>query len=380
MSASLQELEASVEEKFDYSGLVDAMRCHSSDWLKNYVAECRREQQRWWLQELAATRVLDDREALGPFPDGTQSARTNRQNLKVARELESLPKIAEAAHAGDISKDQLEPLVEIATSDTDGEWSQRGRRMSPGDLDRMARARQRVTAADAAARHEARGIHTWRNSEKGMAGGRWALPDVDGVLVEKVLDHMAERMRPSKGMKWDSLAHRKADALMQLVREYADVEPTGRFRYEIVNLHDPNAKSFGASVDGIPIADETLAALLPNAKVRECVPDENGVMRTVKRPRQALPKDIERHIRRRDVSCRCGCGETRYLDIHHMEPILSFGESWDVHKLALISRFHHSLLEPHGPYRLIGDAEQPGDLQLVHRDDLARDGPDPPDL
>lgn len=365
------------DEKYDFSARVDALRCFSLDALKAQLVEARREQERWWLEELAITRVLDDREALGPFPDATQSARTNRQNLAVARELESLPKIAEAAHAGDISKDQLAPLVELATPETDGEWSQRGKRMTPGDLDRMARARQTVSAADAAARREARGVFTWRKNENGMAGGRWLLPDVDGVLVEKVLDHMAERMRPAKGMRWDSLAHRKADALVELVKSYAQFEPTGKFRIEVVNLHDPNAKSFGPSIEGIPIAGETLAALLPNAKVRDCVPDENGVMRTVKKPRQALPKDIERHIRRRDFSCRCGCGETRTLDIHHMEPVVGFGENWDVHKLALISRFHHPLLEPHGPYRLIGDAEQPGDLRLVHRDEVPRDGPSP---
>ena len=376
MSALLQQLEAP-DEKYDFSARVDALRCHSIDSLKALLVEARREKQRWWLEELALTRVLDDREALGPFPDATQSARTNKQNVNVARELESLPKLAAAAHAGDISQDQLVPLAELATPETDGEWSQRGKRMSPGDLDRMARMRQKVSAKDAAARREARGVYTWRKTEDGMAGGRWLLPDVDGVLVEKVLDHMAERMRPAKGMRWDSLAHRKADALVELVKRYAEFEPTGKFRIEVVNLHDPNAKSTGPSIEGIPIADETLAALLPNAKVRDCVPDENGVMRTVRKPRQALPKDIERHIRRRDLSCRCGCGETRNLDIHHMDPIVNFGESWDVHKLALIASYHHSLFEPHGPYRLIGDAEEPGDLRIVHRDELPRGGPAP---
>jgi len=376
MSALPQAIDET-SEQFDFSARVDALRCHSTEWLKSRVAECRREQQRWWLEELAATRVLDDREALGPFPDPSQSTRTNKTNLKVARELESLPKIAEAAHEGKISRDQLSPLVELATPETDREWSRRGARMTPGDLDRMARRTQKVTAPDAEARHQAREVRMWRDHERGMGLGRWALPDLGGVLVEKVLDHMAERMRPAPGMKWDSLEHRRADALLELCRTYGEMEPTGKFRIEIVNLHDPNATSSGASIEGIPLADETLAALLPNAKVRDCVPDENGVMRTVKAPRQALPADIERHVRRRDVSCRCGCGQTRNLDIHHMDPITDHGESWDVTKLALISRFHHSLLEPHGPYRLIGNAEIPGDLQLVHRDDLPRDGPDP---
>jgi hypothetical protein len=376
MSALPQAIEVPGDERFDFSARVDALRGHSTEWLKSRVAECRREQQRWWLEELAATRVLDDREALGPFPDQSQSARTNTTNLKVARELESLPTIAEAAHAGDISRDQLSPLVEVATADTDREWARRGARMSPGDLDRMARRTRKVTAADAEARHQAREVRIWRDHERGMALGRWALPDISGVLVEKVLDHMAERMRPASGMKWDSLEHRRADALVELATKYAELEPTGKFRVEIVNIYDPNATTVGASIEGIALADETLAALVPNAKIRDCVPDENGVMRTIKKPRAALPADIERHIRRRDGVCR-NCGSRWLLQIHHMEEVSVFGESWDVTKLVVVCAHCHHLLEPHGPYRLVGNAEDPDGLQLAHRDDLARDGPDP---
>lgn len=162
-------IDSTSDEKYDFSARVDALRCHSTDWLKARLLEARVEKDRWWLEELAVIRVLDDREALGPFPDASQSARTNKTNQRVARELESLPKLAAAAHNGEISKDRLEPLVELATPETDGEWSQRGKRMSPGDLDRMARMRQKVSAADAAARREARSVYTWRNSEKGVA-------------------------------------------------------------------------------------------------------------------------------------------------------------------------------------------------------------------
>ena len=379
MSAARETIDIS-DDRFDFSSSVDAMRCHPNAVLRDIVKEARVQQERWWLRELAATRVLDEREALGPLPDAAQSTRTNTTNLKVARELESLPEIAAAAHDGTISRDQLSPLVEVATPETDVEWARKGSRTPANDLSRMARRLQKVSATDAEARHQARELRMWRDAERGMALGRWSLPDVNGALVEQVLDHMAERMRPAKGQKWDSLEHRRADALVELVTTYAECEPTGRFRIEVVNIHDPNATTFGASVAGIPIAQETLAAMLPNAKVRECIPDENGVARTVVRPRRALPRDIERHLRRRDLSCRCGCGETRNLDVHHMDPIVWNGESWDVRKLALVAKYHHSSFEPHGPFRLVGNAEAPGDLRVVHREDLApddRDGPDP---
>jgi hypothetical protein len=197
-------------------------------------------------------------------------------------------------------------------------------------------------------------------------------------LVDKVLEHMAERMRPARGMPWDSLAHRKADALVELCRSYADVEPTGRFRIEIVNIFDPNAKAFGPQVDGIPLASETVLSLLPQAKVRDCVVDDTGVPRTTKKPRVPLSADLERHIRRRDTQCRTpGCEETRNLKIHHCDPITAFGENHDPRRLAAVCDHDHHLYEPHGPYQLLGNAEDPDGLRLVHRDDHSRDGPAP---
>ena len=366
---------AESEVGFDFAGRVEELRCHETDWLRAHVDGLVREQRRLHVEELAARRVLDDRGAFGPMPDPSVSARTARADLETARALETLPQVAKAAHAGDLSTDQLHPLIELATPETDAEWARRAPNVPPVTLQRLARQRKEVTAAEAERRREARELRTWRESETGMAAGRWRLPDVDGVLVDKVLDHMAERMRPAKGEAWDSLAHRKVDALVELCRTYADVEPTGRFRVEIVNITTEDA-SPGVEVDGIPIAAETLQSLMPSATIRDCELDPNGCTRTVRKPRTALPKDVERHIRRRDRRCRVpGCEASRRLQIHHTDPICEAGDTHDVRKLAAVCPHHHQLLVPHGPYRLIGDAEDPDGLRLVHRDDPARDGP-----
>ena len=222
-------VETDSEETFEYRALVDEMRCCSTAALRSTIGESRRERERWRLRELAATLVLDERGALDTMPDPSVSARTARSTVEVARQLEAMPEIAAAVHDGALSWDQLQPLVEVATPDTDAEWAQRGPRLSPVDLQRMVQRTRRVTAAEAEARHQARHLRSWRDDSQGMHGGRWWLPDIDGTLVDKVLDHMAERMRPEQGQAWDSLAHRKADALVALCRTYADVEPTGRF-------------------------------------------------------------------------------------------------------------------------------------------------------
>ena len=252
---------ATTEANYEFAVRIDAMRCHSTKALRSMVADARREQQRWYLEELAAARFLDDRHALDAMPDLTVSALTAKTNREVARSLESLPAVAAAAWSGDLSKDQLVPVTEVATPATDSEWAQRGCRTAPVDLQRQARATRTVTAADAAARRAARYMISWRDPDQGMVFGRWALPDVDGVLVEKVLDHMAERMRPETGTAWDSLAHRKADAFVELCTKYADATPSKRSKPLIV-VHTNTDRS-ASEVDGIPIATETVLGSRP---------------------------------------------------------------------------------------------------------------------
>jgi hypothetical protein len=57
--------EVGADAGFDFAARVDELRTHPNEVLGARVVEARREQQRWRLEELAATRVLDDRGALG---------------------------------------------------------------------------------------------------------------------------------------------------------------------------------------------------------------------------------------------------------------------------------------------------------------------------
>jgi hypothetical protein len=161
---------------FDFRGRVDELRCHETSWLCARRDELRREQQRLRVEELAVVRVLDERRALGEMPDPTVTSRTAREDLEVARALETRPAIASAAHDGRISRDQLAPLTRLATPDTDREWARRGPSCAPLDLEREARKAKVVTPEDAAARRAARELRTWREPESGMVAGRFRLP------------------------------------------------------------------------------------------------------------------------------------------------------------------------------------------------------------
>ena len=351
--------------EFDFRARVDELRCRGPKAIRAFVAEARRHQQRWYLQELAGTRALDELGALDAKPDGTVSARTAKMNREVARSLEFLPKIAAAAWDGELSKDQLQPVAEMATPETDAEWAVRARTMAPIDLQRMARTTKAVTAADAAARRAARGVRSWRDAEQGMAGGRWWLPDVDGVLVEKVLDDMAERMRPAKGMPWDSLAHRKADALVDLCRNYADVKVAKRAK-PLVVIHTnscPTCGPHGGEVDGMPIAPETVQGLLGDARV--VAEDDAAPLIDYGDGRIAIPVALERELARRDPHCRYpGCEHNRGLQHHHLDPVTWGGRTSRKLVVRLCPR-HHPRMEPHGTERLVGDPDLPDGLRVI---------------
>ena len=216
---------------FDYGVELEELRRHRTEWLRAERTRVVTEQRRLHVRELAVTRVLDERGALGPLPDATVSARTAKATVDVARELESLPAIAAAAASGSVSWDQLQPLVEIATPDSDREWAARAPGLAPIDL-------------------------------------------------------------------------------------------------------------------------------------------------------QRIPADVERHVRLRDLHCRTpGCEETHGLQLHHMDPVCrGGGNEVGADMLVMVCCRDHPMYEPHGPWRLVGDPEQPDGLRLVHRDEAlaeARAEPSP---
>ena len=80
-----------------YQEMVDEFRCHeTTGWLR--AEEVRvGEQRRLKVEELAITKVLDEREALDPMPEASVPASTAKATVEVARALESTPALADAA-------------------------------------------------------------------------------------------------------------------------------------------------------------------------------------------------------------------------------------------------------------------------------------------
>jgi hypothetical protein len=350
-----------------FSTDLDELRTWPTERLRTERDAARLEERRWRLRRVALDRVLDERGATGgqdaaEWVQGRDQVRsaTARAEVEVARGLESLPCVAAAAEAGDLSFDQLEHIVQLATPATDAEWAERGRHAAPSDLARMARRQRAVSAQEMQQRQHARGLRWWRQGEWLRLNGQ--IPDVDGALVEAVLEHMVNGMKPPKGEPWESRARRGADALVELCRVAREggassgAKAAKRWTPRVVVHVGSDAQP---EVNGMPIALETVQQLIADgAPVRE-VHDADPLAPAAG---DAIPAALRDHLVARDPICRVpGCERTFGLDAHHLVP-RSRGGPTEKRNLAMICKVHHRRAVPHGPFVLAGDPERPDGL------------------
>ncbi|MFA5885609.1 MAG: hypothetical protein WDA60_17295 [Acidimicrobiia bacterium] len=363
---------------FDYSGLLDELRCHTTEWLEGRRGWLVREQRRLHVEELAVLRVLDERGRVDDSfaeKDGV-STRDVRRKRATARNLERQPNVAGAAARGDLSDDQLDRVSDLVDPDdpgSDERWAKDGPKWSPADLADQVRTQRKPTVEDAAARRTARLLRYWWNQDAGMLDGRFSLPDIDGAVFESVFNEMIDRMGPAKGQPWESREHRGADALVELCRAHADrdantqnASTSGNRAHFVVHVptHGP------ATVAGIPLPDAMVERLRGDAKIEPVLTGDDGEPIAVGRTESVLSEKTKRVVRQRDGKCRWpGCDRRVGLEVHHCWPS-SWGGTDDLWNLAAVCTIHHPQLAPQGPLLLLGNPNNPAGLSLIHRDDL----------
>ena len=362
-------------QRFDYGGLLDELRCHTTEWLQGRRGWLVREQRRLHVEELAVLRVLDERGRVDDSlaaKDGT-STRDVRRKRATARNLERQPNVANAAARGDLSGEQLDRVSDLVDPDdpaSDEHWAEEGPKWSPRDLADQVRRQRKPTVEDAAERRAARVLRYWWNQDAGMLDGRFSLPDIDGAVFEWVFDEMIERMRPAKGEPWASREHRGADALVELCRAYADRDantPTSGNRAHFV-VHVPTHGP--ATVAGIPLPDAMVERLRAEARIEPVLVDGDEEPVAVGRTESVLSDKTKRIVKQRDGKCRWpGCDRRVGLQVHHLWPS-SWGGSDALWNLAAVCTTHHPQLAPQGPLLLLGNPNNPAGLSLIHRDDL----------
>jgi hypothetical protein len=305
--------------------------------------------------------------------------------------LESLPAVAAAARAGQLSAEQLDEVVKLADSDSDAEWARRAPNITPADLARMARKQVTPTVEEGRARHAARQLRTWQDKDRGMFCGRFELPDVMGAKFDATIRKLVEAMRPLGGQSWERWECRAADALLVMCDAVAVAEkvetptaaPKPLFSVEL-SEHGP------ATVAGIPLPDAMVEQLRASASIEPLLIDEAGFPVGVGKRGSSLSPKIVGAVLRRDGHCRCGnCDLCFGLQVHHMRP-RTWGGTDEISNLVTVASVHHPMLIPNGPYAIVGNPNLPDGLRTVHIDDLTaeearqvglpprRPGPKPP--
>jgi hypothetical protein len=362
------------DDGFDYSDLLDDLRCRTSEWLEDRRGWLVREQRRLRVEELAVLAVLDERGQVddsAAVADGT-STRAARRKRVTARQLKRQPHVAKAAAQGKLSEEQLDRITDLADGDPDAErrWAEEGPGWSPEDLAAELRRKKKPSVADAAARRAARGLRYWWDQDSGMLDGRFSLPDIDGATFASVFNEMIEKMRPAKGEAWDTREHRGADALVELCRLYADRDAnqltSGTRAHFVVHVptHGP------ATVAGVPLPDAMVERLRAQARIEPVLTDDDGEPVLVGRSESVLSEKTKRVIKQRDGHCRWpGCDRRVGLQVHHCWPA-SWGGTDDLWNLATVCTAHHARLAPQGQLLLLGNPNHPAGLSLIDREDL----------
>ena len=351
--------------------LIDEARTWPDERLLASRDEAGVQERRWRQRRILLDRVLDERGATGgrdasewvQSRDKVSSA-TARGEVEVARALEHLPAIRSAAEDGRLSMEQLVPLVELATPETDAEWAQRAPHTAPTELNRIVRKQRVVTPEEMAARREARALRWWRTTDGQGLRITGTVFDVDAAFVEAVFEHEIESLRPAKGEAWDTRAHRGADGLVAICRRAKDgVAPKRAWRPTVVVHVGSDAQP---TVNGMPLDVDTVEDLIAaGARVHEVHDDDPLAPKTGDR----IPAALREYLVGRDTTCRVpGCGRVFGLDAHHIVP-RSWGGRTDKHNVVLVCTTHHHRLVPHGRWVLDGDPEAPDRLVLRELDD-----------
>jgi Domain of unknown function (DUF222)/HNH endonuclease len=330
------------------------------------------EQRRLRTEELAIVRVLDERGKIDVTTAGRDgvSERNLRETVETARALESLPAIAAAAHAGDLSSEQLASVIAVADEESDAEWARRAPNVAPCDLARLARTKTKPTIEEWQARQDARTLRMWWHKPSGMLHVRGELPDLMGAKFEATINRMIERATPAKGRPWASRDHRGADALLDLCDRFETAEAPLAAAKPLLQV--PVPQSGPAEVAGIPLPDAVVEALRANARIEPVLVDDLGAPVAVGKTTTGLSPKIARAVLLRDGHCRIpGCEIRHGLEVHHLRP-RSWGGTDDPSNLAAVCRSsaHHQMLIPTGPRALVGNPNLLDGLQLVHVDNL----------
>ncbi len=313
-----------------------------------------------------------------------------REKVRVARALESLPKLAAAMGCGKLSYSKAREITRVATAGTEDYLLMIAEHGTAQHVEKLVRAYRRCQDAEELAR-EAQQQKTrcvsYRFDDDGSLILNCRLPAEAGAQLMKALELAVEEL-PKRSQsdvpagtspQREPFSARRADALALVAESFlahGAMEVCGTDRHQILvhvaaeTLRDRTAGCCEFE-HGPSMAAETVRRLACDASVVALIENDDGELLNVGRKTRTISAPLRRVLNARDKGCRFpGCANTRYIDAHHVEHWANGGET-KPSNLVSLCRFHHHAVHE-GGVRI--ETLDDGALRFVKSNGMAVDG------
>jgi hypothetical protein len=287
-----------------------------------------------------------------------------REKVRVARALESLPKVSAAMASGKLSYSKAREITRIGNADNEDYLLMIAEHGTAQHVERLVRAYRRCQEAEELSREaqqqQSRSV-SYRHDDDGSLVVTCRLPAEAGARLVKALE-LALKELPAADVPAGTstervpFSARRADALALVAESFlahGAIEAAGGDRHQIVvhvaaeTLRDRSAGCCEFE-HGPSMAAETARRLSCDASVVALVENEDGEPLNVGRKTRTISAPLRRVLNARDKGCRFpGCCNTRFIDAHHVDHWANGGET-KPSNLVSLCRFHHHAVHEGG--------------------------------
>ena len=300
--------------------------------------------------------------------------------IAAAHALEHLPQLSEALASGELGVDKVVELTRFATPETEGGLITWAKGVSTGAIRRKADLVTRRDIEEVREVERARFLNWWYFDEGTRFGLEGELPAADGMVVQKALERLSDRIPVMPGEEDPVHADaRRADALVALASAQVAGDPDPDRATVVIHTRAGGYGEEEGSAeleDGPVIHSATARRLMCSGRLQGVLEDPTGDVVMVSPVRREPPSWMMRQLKHRDRECQfSGCGARRYLQAHHIRHWEQGGKT-DLKNLLLLCTFHHKLVHEYG-WSI--KRREDGTIQWFTPDGRRyRPGPDPP--
>jgi hypothetical protein len=288
-----------------------------------------------------------------------------REKVRVARALESLPRISAAMASGKLSYSKAREITRVGNAENEAYLLSIAEHGTASHVENLVRAYRRCQEAEELSREQRQRQNrcvSFRYDDDGSLILTCHLPAEAGAMIMKALDiavegiPMHEDVPAGTSKEVVPFSARRADALARVAESFLahDVlESPGTDRQQIV-VHVAAETLRGRAAGcceiehGPSIAAESARRFSCDASVVTLMEDEDGEPLNVGRRSRTISAPLRRLLTARDKGCRFpGCSNARYIDMHHIKHWANGGETRPSNLVSLC-RFHHRAVHEGG--------------------------------